>query len=150
MVVPAAPPISLQPEPEPAPAPDVEPGPTPEPEPEPEPPPVVQPPEPVPSQPRVVAVPPLPPPLEPEPSPAAPEPEVVSLTSRRTGPREWNIWQLERITKHQAGDDVARDEERTFLLMYLREFANPDGVLPADFDSVVRETFGDVLDAAYS
>ena len=42
------------------------------------------------------------------------------------------------------------DEERTFLLMYLREFANADGVLPADFDAVVRESFGDVLDAAYS
>jgi hypothetical protein len=34
--------------------------------------------------------------------------------------------------------------------MYLREFANADGVLPADFDAVVRESFGDVLDAAYS
>ena len=25
-----------------------------------------------------------------------------------------------------------------------------DGILPADFDAVVRESFGDVLDAAYS
>jgi hypothetical protein len=150
VVVAAPPPTALQQEPDPAPAPEVEPGPTPEPEPEPEPPPDVPQPEPVPSQPRVVAVPPLPPAPEPEPLPAAREPDVVSLASRRTGPREWNIWELERLTKDQAGDDVARDEERTFLLMYLREFANPDGVLPADFDSVVRETFGEVLDAAYS
>ena len=38
----------------------------------------------------------------------------------------------------------------SYLLMYLREFANADGVLPADFDGVVRETFGDVLDAAFT
>lgn len=138
-------PVALQPEPEPAPSPDVEPGPTPEPEPEPERPPVTEPPEPVPSQPRVVAVPP------PEPEPVAePEPEVVSLASRRPGPHEWNLWELERIARDSAGDDVIRDEERTFLLMYLREFASPEGVLPADFDAVVRESFGDVLDAAYS
>jgi len=143
----AAPTIALQPEPEPAPPPDVEPGPSPEPEPEPEPPVPTEPPEPVPSQPRVVVVPPPPP--EPEPA-REPEPEVVSLASRRTGPREWNLWELERLARDRAGDDVVRDEERAFLLMYLREFASPEGRLPADFDGVVRESFGDVLDAAYS
>jgi hypothetical protein len=74
----------------------------------------------------------------------------VPLESRRSGPREWNVWDLERIAREQAGDDVARNEERAYLLMYLREFANADGILPADFDGVVRETFGDVLDAAYT
>jgi len=147
--VPATPPVALQPEPEPAPAPDVEPGPAPEPQPEPERPPVAEPPEPVPSQPRVVAVPPPPPEPQPELEPE-PEPEVVSLASRRVGPREWNLWELERIARDRAGDDVARDEERTFLLMYLREFASPEGLLSADFDGVVRESFGDVLDAVYS
>ena len=29
--------------------------------------------------------------------------------------------------------------------MYLREFAGPDGMLPADFDGLVRDAFGDVL-----
>ena len=140
---PAYEPVALQPEPEP----DLEPGLTPEPAPAPQEPPVVEVPEPVPSQPRVVAVPPLPP--EPAPLPEL-EPEVVSLASRRTDAREWNLWDLERVARDRAGADVARDEERTFLLMYLREFANADGVLPADFDAVVRESFGDVLDAAYS
>jgi len=148
VAVPAEPPVALQPEPAPAPAPDVEPGPTPEPEPKPEPP-VVPAPEPVPAPPRVVAVPPPPPAPEPVPVPQL-EPEVVSLAARRVGPREWNVWELERLARDRSGDDLGRDEERTFLLMYLREFANPDGVLPADFDSVVRESFGDVLDAAYS
>ena len=109
--------------------------------------------QPVPSQPRVAVVPPPAPEPEPEPEPTPRqelEPEVVSLASRRVGPREWNLWELERIARDRAGDDVVRDEERTYLLMYLREFASPEGVLPADFDGVVRESFGDVLDAAYS
>jgi hypothetical protein len=62
-------------------------------------------------------------------------------------PREWNLWELERASREAAGSDVARDEERSFLLMYLREFADPDGMLPATFDPLVRETFGDVLGA---
>jgi hypothetical protein len=131
----SAPTIALQPEPEPAPALEPEHLPVPEPV------------EPVPSQPRVVAAPPPPP--EPEPV-WEPEPEVVSLASRRAGPREWNLWELERIARDTAGDDVVRDEERAFLLMYLREFASPEGRLPTDFDGVVRESFGDVLDAVYS
>jgi hypothetical protein len=140
-------PVALQPEAEPSPEPDLEPAATLEPAPAPEEPPVVEAPEPVPAPPHVVAVPPLPP--EPAPLPEL-EPEVVSLASRRTDAREWNLWDLERVARDRAGADVARDEERTFLLMYLREFANADGVLPADFDAVVRESFGDVLDAAYS
>ena len=134
-------------EPEPAPAPDVEPGPTPEPEPTPERPPVEEPPPATPSPPRVVMV--ASPPPEPE-IPVEPEPEVVSIVSRVSMPREWNIWELERIARDQGGDDVGRDEERAYLLIYLREFANADGMLPLDFDAVVRESFGDVLDAAYS
>jgi hypothetical protein len=40
---------------------------------------------------------------------------------------------------------LVRNEERSYLLMYLREFAGPDGVLPMDFDGLVRDAFGDVL-----
>jgi hypothetical protein len=152
-----APIVSRQPEPEPAPEPEVTPGPSPEPEPEtaPEEAPAPEPPRPVPEQPRILAVAPPPPEPEPEPEPepvlVAVEPErataVVPLAPRRVEPREWNLWELERIVREQSGADVARDEERSFLLMYLREFASPDGLLPADFDSVVRESFGDALDA---
>jgi hypothetical protein len=136
-------------EPEPA-EPEFEPGPTPEPEPEPAPL-LESPPAPsTPSPPRIAAVPP--PPVVPVPEFEPPEPEldVVSIVSWVAAPREWNIWELERIARDQGGDDIARNEERAYLLMYLREFANPDGNLPSDFDAVVRESFGDVLDAAYS
>jgi hypothetical protein len=64
---------------------------------------------------------------------------------KNDGPREWNLWELERAAREHASGDVARDEERAYLLMYLREFAGPDGVLPADFDSLVRDAFSEVL-----
>ena len=89
---------------------------------------------------------PLPPP-EPEPPPPAAEEEPVVAPPAPAEPREWNLWELDRVAREAAGADVARDEERSFLLMYLREFADPDGMLPVTFDLLVRETFGDVLGA---
>lgn len=125
-----------------------------EPEPEPE----AAPPESVPDKPpvAVAAVPdpepePAPPvvePVAPEPAVTAEEPRVVAMTPRSLGvPQRWNLWELERVAREQSGADAIRDEERSFLLMYLREFADADGVLPTSFDGVVREAFGDALDA---
>jgi len=62
-------------------------------------------------------------------------------------PRSWNLWDLERLSRDAAGADAMLDEERTFLLMYLREFAGPDGVLPLDFDGLVRDSFGELVGA---
>jgi hypothetical protein len=110
---------------------------------------------PVPEPPRIVAAPPPPPEPEPEPQPE-PEAErlpqlepagtgVVSFLPANDDPRAWNLWELERATRDHATDDIARNEERSYLLMYLREFAGPDGVLPTDFDGLVRDAFGDML-----
>ena len=82
---------------------------------------------------------------EPEPAPPPPAAERVVTLPAPAEPREWNVWELERVARETAGSDVARDEERSFLLMYMREFADPDGMLPVTFDPLVRETFGDVL-----
>jgi hypothetical protein len=82
---------------------------------------------------------------EPEPPPGAAEPAVTLPTGAE--PREWNLWELERVVREAAGADAARDEERSFLLMYLREFADADGLLPVTFDPLVREAIGDVLGA---
>ena len=75
--------------------------------------------------------------LEPEPEPE-PEPERERGPEVRAaepaaaevvpigvgaGPRQWNLWDLERLTREAAGSDAVLDEERTYLLMYLREFA---------------------------
>lgn len=133
---------------EPEPEPEVMPGPTldpvreEEPEPEPE-----REPDAVPEPPRIAAVAPVSP--EPEPMTPAPRP-VVTMASRRRRAQEWNLWELERLTRDLAGDDLARDEERSFLLMYLRDFADADGMLPSDFDGLVRDSFFDLFDAARS
>ena len=60
-------------------------------------------------------------------------------------PREWNVWELERLARAHSGGDAVQDEERAYLLVYLREFATPEGTLPVDFDTLVRESFGELL-----
>jgi hypothetical protein len=90
---------------------------------------------------------------EPQPEPAAePEPaaqaepeRVVALPVAQT-PREWNLWELERLARERGSGDVERDEERSYLLMYLRDFANPEGTLPVDFDLLVRESFAELIE----
>ena len=159
----AAPPAAAPPQPETVrvlpPAPAAEPEPIPvtvaEPEPQPEPEPEFEPePEPEPAAPVLRSVPEPPPEPAPAPAPAPapgpvleePSPVVVSI-GVGAAPREWNLWDLERLTREHAGRDDTRDQERSFLLMYLRDFAGPDGLLPIDFDSLVRDSFGDLVGA---
>ena len=85
---------------------------------------------------------------EPEPPPqiaAPPEPSVARLPHRDGAAREWNVWELERIAREREGEDAGRDQELAFLLLELRQFAHADGLLPASFDPVIRETFGELL-----
>lgn len=86
--------------------------------------------------------------------PPVPEPPAVGVTPptpsafpelRPSASRQWNLWELERRAREVAGRDPVRDEEWSFLLMYLREFADADGMLSADFDPLVRESFSDLL-----
>ena len=79
-----------------------------------------------------------------EPEPQELEPVAV-LPAWQMAPREWNVWDLERLAREGAGSDAGRDEERAFLLMYLRDFAGPDGLLPTNFDGLVRDSFGDLI-----
>lgn len=122
------------PEPEP-PAPEPAP-----PAPDPEPPT----PEPGTPQPQLRSAPP-----PPEPEPAREEsPEAVAYLPWDGGePREWNVWELERLARDGEGNS-RRDEELAFLLLELRQFANADGRLPVGFDPIVRESFGELLYAA--
>lgn len=87
--------------------------------------------------------------LEPEPEPEL-EPLPAATVHRLdtdAEPRRWNLRDLERATRDGAGEDALRDEERAFLLVYLREFAGPDGLLPVDFDPLVRDSFGELVEA---
>ena len=88
--------------------------------------------------------------LSPEPVVVRSEPEpepTVAYLPMNDAPREWNLWELERVARDNTSDDVAKNEERAYLLMYLREFAGPDGTLPADFDGLVRDALGDLVRA---
>jgi hypothetical protein len=69
--------------------------------------------------------------------------QSVSRRGRTFGgqPREWNIWNLERLAREQAADN----DELGFIVTYLRDYASPEGLLPLNFDSLVRESFGDLL-----
>jgi hypothetical protein len=91
---------------------------------------------------QLAAVPESPPAPEPEPAP-----DVVPLPVPST-PREWNLWELERVARERPPEDQLRAEEQAYILVYLREFARPDGTLPLDFDTLVRESFGDLLEPA--
>jgi hypothetical protein len=129
----------LRPEPEPVPEPVPVLEAVPHPEPEPAPVPVAAPP-------RLAPVPdPIPaPPPPPSPAPEPVLPPAASVT-RIGAPEQWNVWDLEQLAREHAGGDPIADEERTFLLMYLRDFAGPDGQLPADFDALVRQSFGELV-----
>ena len=62
--------------------------------------------------------------------------------------KEWNVWDLERAVRQHEGADPERAREWGMLLMNLRQYANPEGTLPADFDELVRESFGEILTSA--
>ena len=101
---------------------------------------------PAPSAPPVVEAPPEPPPPVERPRAPVPEPPRAP-PSPRPPAREWNIWELERRAREQAGNPL-RDEEWAALFMHLRQFANADGVLPTQFDDLIRESFSELIQAA--
>jgi hypothetical protein len=95
--------------------------------------------------PRLVPAPPVPP----APSPPAGEHArsgVVRLDERRGEPRRWNLWDLERLVRREAERDPARADEWSYLVFYLRDYAEPGGRLPAEFDGLVHESFGELLE----
>ncbi len=156
--VPQPGPAPVEPEPLEAPAP-VAPVPLvaavpPPPEPEPEPEPVPSPPAPEPPRPALRPVPPAPPPPPRPPAaapvrPAAASRDVIDMRTRVTlQPRRWNLWDLERRARDEAQRDPLRYEEWSYLFVHLRQFATPDGSLPVEFDDLVRESFGELLEHA--
>lgn len=84
-----------------------------------------------------------PPVVEPSPPEAehVDEPEPQRVAERPS--QEWNIWELERLVRDHPDD--RRREEWSALVLSLREFAAADGMLPAEFDELVWETFGATL-----
>jgi hypothetical protein len=98
---------------------------------------------------------PVPPPApQPPPRPATPpaarardDPGVVDLRRRATAQaRRWNLWDLERLARDELQREPERFRELSYLFVHLRQFASPDGSLPTEFDPLVRESLGDLLE----
>jgi hypothetical protein len=71
--------------------------------------------------------------------------QIIRTSSARTSTVpvahvRWNVWSLEKLARANP-----RAEELEYVVVALRDFADADGRLPADFDPLVRESFGDLL-----
>lgn len=100
---------------------------------------------------RPVPQPPPPPTPRPTEPPAATvpvsQPGVVDLRRRATAQaRQWNLWDLERLAREELQQDPDRFQELSYLFVHLRQFASADGSLPTEFDPLVRESLGDLLE----
>jgi capsular polysaccharide biosynthesis protein len=77
---------------------------------------------------------------EPEPEPE-PEPTPELESAVRTG---WDLRAIEKLVAARTDAAPQQREEWEAYLFYLREHADHDGRLPATFDGLVAEVFGDV------
>ena len=91
----------------------------------------------------------VPPPQPDEVAPVVPRaPANVVRMPQSATPREWNLWELESLAREQARLEPERGEEWSYLFVHLRQFADVEGKLPSDFDGLVRESFGELLDTS--
>jgi hypothetical protein len=102
---------------------------------------------PVPSPPPEPAPPPVPAPPPAAAAPPATGAAVVPLPWHLSAhAQEWNLWDLERIAREDTRRDPQRRAEFSALFLHLRQFATADGTLPREFDPLVRESFGGLLE----
>jgi hypothetical protein len=57
----------------------------------------------------------------------------------------WDLNRLEALVEQNASAFPGRIEEWRYYLLYLREFANVNGVLPRSFDWLVGQALGDLV-----
>ena len=60
-------------------------------------------------------------------------------------PGRWMLGAIDRLVERHGDEFPERIEEWRYYLVYLREFVGPDEVLPAEFDALVREVFGELI-----
>ena len=56
----------------------------------------------------------------------------------------WNLWELERLAREEFKGEAL--EQSQYLFIHLRQFARADGQLPLEFDELVRDSFGGLLE----
>jgi hypothetical protein len=82
----------------------------------------------------------------PEPAIAAPEPVVQpAAAAAENGRGRWNLISLERLVEERGGEFPERVDEWTSYLYFLREYAEPDGTVPASFDWLIHDTFSELV-----
>jgi hypothetical protein len=81
---------------------------------------------------------------ESEPEPELPPAAVVSIMGHPAG----NVLALERLVERRAAEFPDRAEEWRFYVIYLREFAGPDGSLPDSLAGLVADVFAELLPRA--
>jgi hypothetical protein len=87
---------------------------------------------------------------EPEPEPAAlPTPAAPPAQARVGGDDgvrgHWNLLVLERLVNDRGEDFPDKREEWVSYLYLLREYAEPDGTVPASFDWLIQDTFAELV-----
>jgi hypothetical protein len=89
---------------------------------------------------------PEPPPV-PEPAPPFPEPQQPPAPELTVAPDPggFKLWQLERLVAEQPAGDPFVQAEREALVYHLRDFAELDGSIPAQFDWMLYDVLADLL-----
>ncbi len=81
-----------------------------------------------------------------------PPPRPWPALHRRARPRlavaarRWELWRLERAVARGLGADRDADLARRYLIVELRSYVARDGRLPVEFDALVREELGPLLE----
>ena len=78
---------------------------------------------------------------DPDPAPVAVAPPPAAAPAVRVSGPPYNVWELERAFEASG----TANDEQTFLLQYLRDYAGTDGRLPPEFDDLVGESFAAFL-----
>jgi capsular polysaccharide biosynthesis protein len=87
---------------------------------------------------------PRPAPVEAAPAaPVAAPPAAGPAVDENSG--RWNLLVLERLINDRAQEFPDRVDEWSSYLYFLREYAEPDGSVPASFDWLIADTFGDLV-----
>jgi O-antigen ligase len=76
-------------------------------------------------------------------APATPAPEAEPAAPAAGG--EYNLGELEVLVARRAHEFPDRTPEWESYLFFLRDHAAPDGRLPAQFDYLVEDVFGDIF-----
>jgi len=77
--------------------------------------------------------------------PPAPPPPAMPPLAVPDGDGSYNLVSLERLVAERGAEFPDRAEEWASYLYFLREYAGPDGNVPASFDWLIQEQFAELV-----